>query len=227
MHLYSFQVNLHDPVMHIRHLPEVVEQSNVDIYAIVRVTDPDPGRHGEVERVEIIEGDPDALFRVRRTRQDPKEFSVGVRAHLLDRELSPHGYNLTLKAVDRGVPPRQAYKAVHVRLGDLNDHAPLFDREVYEVEVKESAPPGTLLARIKVTDADSGRNAAVRMRIAAGNEHGMFRINPRSGVLYVARNLDAEERSTYTLSVSALDQANAGARRQSSAKVSTVSKMIN
>ena len=210
---------MHDPVMQIQHLPEVVEQSNVDIYAIVRVTDPDPGRHGEVDHLEVIEGDADALFRVRRSREDAKEFSVGVRARLLDREVSPHGYNLTLKAVDRGVPPRTAYKNLHVRLGDLNDHAPVFDRELYEIEARETAPPGTVLARLKVSDADSGRNAAVRLRIAGGNEDGRFRINPRSGVLYVARTLDAEERSSYTLTVSALDQANAGARRQSSAKV--------
>ncbi len=213
------QVNLHDPVMQIQHLPEVVEQSNADIYAIVHVVDPDPGRHGEVDQVAVIEGDADALFRVRRSREDPKEFSVGVRARLLDREVSPHGYNLTLKAVDRGVPPRTAYKNLHVRLGDLNDHAPVFDREVYEVEARETAPPGTALARLKVSDADSGRNAAVRLNITAGNEDGRFRVNARSGVLYVAKELDAEERSSYTLTVSALDQANVGARRQSSAKV--------
>ena len=57
------QVNLHDPVMHVQHLPEVVELSNADIYAIVRVTDPDPGRHGDVDTIEIIEGDPEAHFR--------------------------------------------------------------------------------------------------------------------------------------------------------------------
>ena len=49
--------------MHVQHLPEVVELSNADIYAIVRVTDPDQGRHGEVASVEIIEGDPEAHFR--------------------------------------------------------------------------------------------------------------------------------------------------------------------
>ena len=54
---------MHDPVMHVQHLPEVVELSNADIYAIVRVTDPDQGRHGEVASLEIIEGDPEAHFR--------------------------------------------------------------------------------------------------------------------------------------------------------------------
>ena len=36
-------MNKHDPVMAIQHLPEVIEGSNTDIYAIVKVIDPDPG----------------------------------------------------------------------------------------------------------------------------------------------------------------------------------------
>jgi hypothetical protein len=42
------QVNRHDPEMTIQHLPEVIEQSHTDIYAIIRVRDPDQGRHGQV-----------------------------------------------------------------------------------------------------------------------------------------------------------------------------------
>ena len=45
------------------------------------------------------------------------------------------------------------------------------------------------------------------------------RINPKSGVLYVERPLDAEMKSAYSLTVTALDHANTGMRKQSSAKV--------
>ena len=217
--MFQFQVNLHDPVMQVQHLPEVIEHSNTDIYAIIKIQDPDPGRHGEVESLEIIEGDPEAHFRVRpSSSNDPKEFNIEV-LQLLDREISPTGYNLTLKAVDRGVPPRTAYKNVHVRLADFNDHPPVFDREVYEVSVNESAPVGTPIARLKVSDEDSGLNAKVRLNIVAGNKNGQFRINPSSGVLYIAKTLDAEYKASYTLTVTALDQANTGLRKQSSAKV--------
>lgn len=116
--------------MQVQHLPEVIENSNTDIYAIIRIEDPDPGRHGEVESLEIIEGDPEAHFRIRpSSANDPKEFNIEV-LQLLDREVSPSGYNLTLKAVDRGIPPRSSYKSIHVKLGDFNDHPPVFDREV-------------------------------------------------------------------------------------------------
>ena len=98
------QVNLHDPEMSIQHLPEVIEQSHADIYAIIHISDADQGRHGEVDTVEIIEGDPDAHFRVRKG-STPSEYNIEV-LKLLDREISPNGYNLTLKATDNGLPAR-------------------------------------------------------------------------------------------------------------------------
>ena len=49
--------------MRIQHLPEVIEKSFADTYAIIHVTDPDPGLHGQVKSLEIIEGDPEAHFR--------------------------------------------------------------------------------------------------------------------------------------------------------------------
>ena len=54
--------------------------------------------------LEIIEGDPDAHFRVR-AGSEAGEFNIEV-LRLLDREVAPAGYNLTLKATDNGVPPR-------------------------------------------------------------------------------------------------------------------------
>ena len=98
------QVNLHDPEMTIQHLPEVIEQSHADIYAIIHISDPDPSRHGQVSSVEIIEGDPDAHFRVR-PGSEQDEFNIEV-LKLLDREISPNGYNLTIKATDNGLPAR-------------------------------------------------------------------------------------------------------------------------
>ena len=78
-----------------------------------------------------------------------------------------------------------------------------------------------------MTDLDSGRNAKVRLRISAGNEANMFRIDPVTGVLFVRRPLDAETKSRYTLTVSALDMANAGMRKQSSARVSVFVDDVN
>lgn len=211
------RVNLHAPELRVRKLPELVENSTAEIYAIIEVNDRDAGDHGRIASLEIVDGDPDGHFRVRPSVQ-PGEFDVVVHA-LLDRESAPHGYNLTLRATDAGHPPRSSYLTLPVTLVDANDNAPVFSREVYEASIPETAPPNTPVIRLKVSDRDEGRNARVYIEIVGGNENGEFIVNPDTGVLYTAVALDAEEKSLYTLTVSAIDQGNAGTRKQSSAKV--------
>ncbi|KAI5643561.1 cadherin domain-containing protein [Phthorimaea operculella] len=211
------QANLHSPELRVRRLPELVENSTAEIYAIVEVKDRDAGEHGRIASLEIVDGDPDGHFRVRPSAQ-PGEYDVVVHA-LLDRETAPHGYNLTLRALDAGRPPRSSYLSLPVTLTDANDNAPVFSREIYEATIPETAPPGTPIIRLKVTDKDEGRNARVYIEIVGGNEGGEFIVNPDTGVLYTAVALDAESKSLYTLTVSAIDQGNAGTRQQSSAKV--------
>ncbi|XP_031780785.1 fat-like cadherin-related tumor suppressor homolog isoform X4 [Nasonia vitripennis] len=211
------QVNLHAPEISVRHLPEILEHSNADTYAIVRVLDRDTGPHGEIASLEIVAGDPDGHFRVR-PLPTPGEYSIQV-LKLLDREAAPQGYNLTLRAVDRGTPPRFSYKSVPVHLADLNDNAPIFSTEIYDVKVPETAPVNSPVIRLKVSDADQGKNALVFLEIVGGNEGGEFYINADTGMLYTAVPLDAETKAFYTLTVSAVDQGNAGTRKQSSAKV--------
>ena len=40
---------------------------------------------------------------------------------------------------------------MHVRLGDMNDHSPVFEREEFEVRVSESALVNTPLTQLKVS----------------------------------------------------------------------------
>ncbi|XP_072941921.1 fat-like cadherin-related tumor suppressor homolog [Epargyreus clarus] len=211
------QANLHAPELHVRRLPEVIENSTAEIYAIVEVTDRDSGEHGRIAGLEIVDGDPDGHFRVRPSKQ-PTEYDIIVHA-LLDRESAPRGYNLTLRATDAGQPPRSSYLTLPVMLTDVNDNAPVFSREVYEASIPETAPPNTPVIRLKVSDRDEGANARVYIEIVGGNEGGEFFVNPETGVLYTSVVLDAEEKSLYTLTVSAIDHGNAGTRKQSSAKV--------
>jgi len=211
------QSNVHDPEIRVQHLPHVVEESNCDVYAIVRVSDADAGANGQVRSLEIVNGDPDGHFRVRETGRQG-EYNVVV-LNALDRETAPKGYDLTLRATDAGTPGRDAYQTVHVELADVNDNAPVFERELYEVNVAETAPVNSPVIKLKVSDKDEGRNARVSLEIVGGNEGAEFRINRRTGMLYTAVPLDAERRSSYTLTVSAIDQGNAGSRKQSAAKV--------
>ncbi|VEN58944.1 unnamed protein product [Callosobruchus maculatus] len=217
VHIRVKKVNFYAPEIHIRRHPEIVENSNADIYAIVNVSDKDSGIHGEIASLDIVDGDPDGHFRIRPARQKG-EYNIEV-LKLLDREKTPQGYVLQLRAVDKGIPPKQSYKSVPVQLTDLNDNPPVFNKEIYDVKVPETAPVNTPLIRLKVTDADEGKNAQVILEIVGGNEGGEFSINPETGMLYTSVPLDAEAKQFYSLTVSAIDQGNAGTRKQSSAKV--------
>lgn len=215
--LLHAQVNLHAPIIYVRNLPEILEDSGTHIFGIVNVEDLDEGRHGQIKSLEITDGDPDGHFRIRAT---PRRGEYNIEVHsLLDREKTPSGYNLTLRATDNGVPPRHTYKVIPVKLADKNDNAPVFNKALYEVSVPESAPVNSPIIRLKVSDADEGRNAKVFLEIVGGNEGGEFRINPETGMLYTACVLDAESQAMYTLTVSAIDQGNTGTRKQSSARV--------
>lgn len=205
------------PDIYVQALPDIAENANANIYGIVRVEDKDRGIHGRIKSLEIVDGDPDGHFRIRPTAK-AGEYNIEVHT-LLDRESTPQGYNLTLRAIDAGIPPRQSYKIVPVHLADINDNAPVFNREIYEVSVPETSPPNTPVIRLKVTDRDEGKNAQVSLEIVGGNEGGEFRVNADTGMLYTAVALDAETKAFYTLTVSAIDQGNTGMRKQSSAKV--------
>lgn len=117
------QVNLHAPEIYVQALPDILENSNANIYGIVRVEDKDIGIHGRIKSLSIVDGDPDGHFRIRPTA-NPAEYNIEVH-RLLDREKTPSGYNLTLHAVDSGTPPQQSYKVVPVRLSDINDNGNL------------------------------------------------------------------------------------------------------
>lgn len=98
------QVNLYAPDIYVQALPDITENSNANIYGIVRVEDKDKGVHGQIKSLEIVDGDPDGHFRIRPTNK-AGEYNIEIH-RLLDRETTPQGYNLTLRAIDRGIPPK-------------------------------------------------------------------------------------------------------------------------
>lgn len=46
---------------------------------------------------------------------------------------------------------RSSYKEVHVRLGDMNDHSPVFEEEEFHVRVSEAALVNTPITKLKVS----------------------------------------------------------------------------
>ncbi|XP_041858937.1 cadherin EGF LAG seven-pass G-type receptor 3 [Melanotaenia boesemani] len=120
----------------------------------------------------------------------------------LDRESVPF-YELTAYAVDRGVPPQKTPVHIQVTVLDVNDNAPVFPADDFEVLVKENSAVGSVVAQITATDPDEGANAQIMYQIVEGNIPEIFQMDIFSGELTSLIDLDYEARNEYVIVVQA------------------------
>uniref|UniRef100_A0A8C9TNK3 Cadherin EGF LAG seven-pass G-type receptor 1 n=1 Tax=Scleropages formosus TaxID=113540 RepID=A0A8C9TNK3_SCLFO len=123
-------------------------------------------------------------------------------ARKLDRENVPK-YNLKAYAVDRGVPPLRAAVDVQVSVQDINDNAPVFEKDVLDIFVEENSAVGSTVARIAATDPDEGTNAQIMYQIVEGNVPEVFQLDIFTGDLIALSDLDYEAQTEYVIVVQA------------------------
>ncbi|KAM6428926.1 protocadherin-23 [Rhynochetos jubatus] len=169
--------------------------------------DPDAGRFG-TQGYALLEGGGGAageppLFQLRYGRPEPLEL---VLLRRLDRERA-EVHRLVVEAWDGGSPRRRGRLRVSVRVLDENDNAPAFSSGEYRARLREDAPPGTAVCRLRATDPDLGANGEVRYAInrRQSDPDGYFAVEERSGVLRLRRPLDREARALHRLVVEARD----------------------
>ncbi|XP_062248935.1 cadherin EGF LAG seven-pass G-type receptor 3 [Platichthys flesus] len=120
----------------------------------------------------------------------------------LDRESVPF-YELTAYAVDRGIPPQRTPVHIQVTILDVNDNAPVFPADDFEVLVKENSAVGSVVAQITATDPDEGTHAQIMYQIVEGNIPEIFQMDIFSGELTSLIDLDYETRNEYVIVVQA------------------------
>ncbi|XP_074460254.1 protocadherin gamma-B5-like [Larus michahellis] len=124
----------------------------------------------------------------------------------LDRE-KQSSFELVLTAVDGGDPVKSGTVQVRVNVTDANDNAPVFSKSVYEARVRENVPSGSLVVRVRATDADAGSNG--RVSYSFGNVpdgvRALFSVESDSGEVRTAGPLDFEEKSKYSFGLEARD----------------------
>ncbi|KAG8454113.1 hypothetical protein GDO86_000669 [Hymenochirus boettgeri] len=125
----------------------------------------------------------------------------------LDRE-DISNYTLSIVAKDKGSPSLSSTVEVIVVVLDINDNAPHFLQRHLKVEISENILTGTDLIQVIATDADEGPNGMVRYTIVDGNPSKEFRIDSVTGVLSIAKPLDREKKSSYSLKIQASDRGN-------------------
>ncbi|VDM30628.1 unnamed protein product [Hydatigera taeniaeformis] len=146
-----------------------------------------------------------------------------IHSHSKGRSICNSAWTIPIKIEcrDFGSPVRKSFHNVFVEILDTNEFPPVFEKEVYRTEVKESAPVGSNILQVSVTDADS-----VLQGLTPSEQHNLkhfapvhseqtlryelekqedlpFAIDAYSGRIYAAGELDAENKTEYSFKVSA------------------------
>ncbi|KAJ0063569.1 hypothetical protein NL108_003915 [Boleophthalmus pectinirostris] len=131
---------LFDQPVYRQTIPEVVFPGSFVLQVTAR--DKDQGPNGDISYSILQDSDGYASW-----------FSIdsvtGIITTLsqLDYEKNPNP-SITVMATDGGKPPLSSTAIVNVVLQDINDNEPAFDKNFYNVSVKEDAAPGTCILEI-------------------------------------------------------------------------------
>ncbi|XP_007937221.1 protocadherin beta-6 [Orycteropus afer afer] len=140
-----------------------------------------------------------------RNRSDGRKIPELVLDKALDREEQPQ-HRLTLMALDGGSPPRSGTAEIQILVLDSNDNAPEFAQELYEVQVPENNPLGSLVVTVSATDLDEGSFGEVSYTLFQLDDINQpFEINAITGGIRLRRTLDFEEFQAYHVEVEATD----------------------
>ena len=121
----------------------------------------------------------------------------------LDREQKSK-YKLNVSAWDSGISRKADFIKVVVKVTDLNDNAPVFDHEIYNITCSEKFPVGQTALKIHARDNDERANRRVTYHLVNNNNKHFF-IDYNSGDLIINKPLDFEKEKMYVVKVLAMD----------------------
>lgn len=170
---------------------------------------PDTLPNGQVS-FEIVNNDND-------NNNDERLFELGpndvANSALLKTRNSLRGrvgnFTVHVQVSDGGLPKRSSISPIKLCVIDVNDHNPIFVKPPSNmtIRISENATIGTRVVDVLALDSDYGLNAQVRYRLRElPNGHWRsFQIDPISGIITLAQELDREALRLHELRVQAYD----------------------
>ena len=123
---------------------------------------------------------------------------------VLDFESMARVYKLRVRASDWGSPyRREAEMGLTVKLNDINDNKPMFEKVNCVGFLSRDAPIGTELVVVSAIDFDIGN--IISYEIVSGDVDDCFQLMPSSGLLKTCCSLKDLHRRVYSLVVTATD----------------------
>ncbi|KAL4230834.1 condensed mesenchymal cell proliferation [Mactra antiquata] len=184
--------------------PRIPENASIGfVVARVSVSDPEAQETDSTSISVSLQGGDDR-FKLEET--GASTFLLKVNNNL-DRETKAF-YNLTLIAADSGTPPLSASKSFLLQIDDINDHAPVFSKNLYEPFIDEMSEPGSSVLSVTATDKDIGNNALISYSIktVSGGNSDWFQVDSISGLVTTRGQVDCEVNSHPTFWLVATDQ---------------------
>ncbi|KAK9728307.1 Cadherin domain [Popillia japonica] len=148
----------------------------------------------------ILAGNDDNLFSI-----DPNTGKIRITSNRgLDLSNDTESDNTIVLTIEANDNKYTSSTLVNISVRDVNNNAPVFERENYVVSVDEDMSIGSSVVQVKARDADIGSNADIRYRLQKG-AFDDFSIDNETGIVYVASKLDYDRRNTYNIEVVATD----------------------
>ncbi|XP_018320915.1 protein dachsous [Agrilus planipennis] len=174
-----------------------VSSSATTPVVVVAATDADSGRFGTVN-YRIVAGNDAGLFRIDR---NTGEIFVS-RPNMLLRRSQPY-HHLNISASDGGNLKSENDAEVFISVTDSAQRPPIFEKPRYTFSIQEDVKENTIVGVVKAALMDSGGHRSIRYSIYSGDPDGFFRIDPVSGSIRTARNLEHESRASVLLNIQA------------------------
>ncbi|KAK6173988.1 hypothetical protein SNE40_017349 [Patella caerulea] len=162
----------------------------------VRATDKDVGENGHVMYKLGHVSEMTSTIEVNETTGDV------IVLGSFDYEAEKH-VNISIIAVDEGIPPLSAIVNVYLTITDENDNSPYFNEPVYIFNVKENSAPGASVGKLQAHDVDSGNNGRLNYRIKTNSSLPF--ILSKDGYLSTQQTLDREKQALYSFIITAYD----------------------
>ncbi|XP_066902324.1 neural-cadherin isoform X6 [Halyomorpha halys] len=125
-------------------------------------------------------------------------------------QLQSNGFRFRIQVNDKGEDNDNdkyhvAYSWVVVKLRDINDNKPQFERPNIEVSVYENAEVGKALETFKASDPDQGGKSRVSFGIDRGSDRRRQFLISQEGTVTIQRQLDREETPRHQVKILAID----------------------
>nr|XP_021332170.1 protocadherin-23 isoform X1 [Danio rerio] len=188
-------VNDHPPVFqqHIYNTTVIENRDPGEIIVQVTTVDLDSEVNSAVS-YSLLPGPGYELFRI---NSHTGHISTSVR---LDREIQST-FTLRVQAEDSGTPSLSSTTTVLCSVLDENDNAPQFSQPDLHIVIPENLAPGVIHI-VQASDIDNGLNGTIQYSI---EDLECFSIDAVTGMIRTTRPLDREERSNYSLLITAAD----------------------